>query len=214
MVASNPMEVRYKLYELADVHIVPEAVGIYAWFLVPLLGKELVRRDPEKLVQRIEHLRNCLFFEANHRVEMTQDRGRFGSDWTATMKLGSPNIRFDALGLLQTPDRLAFIDHFRQVFTMLAPVVYVGKADNLRSRIAAHVRALEESVTPNAWGSSEESDERVMAERAALAGVELADLRFTFFEFPLYDGVTNATATNVLVEEFVNRLIQPRLGRK
>jgi hypothetical protein len=214
MAGEREIEIKYSLYELSDVHKVPETVGIYAWFLVPLLNGDRVRREPDKLIERIRHLRDCLFFESNHKILLSQENKRFSSEWTASVGLGPPELNFGSVEAMAASERHAFLDHFRHVFTMISPVVYVGKADNLRRRISDHKRALLDALTPNPWAVTADSPEKQMADRAVRAGIEAADLRFTFFEFPSSEDLKTPATTNALVEEFVNRLVQPRLGRE
>ncbi len=217
MAADSRIQVTYTLYDTSEVDIVPEVVGIYAWFFIPPLSKELVRRDPQKLEERIALLCEQLFSTDNHKIELFQKMPNFTSKWEASLELGNPTLDFEKIHQLGEAERHSFIDHFRLIFNMIAPVIYIGKADNLRMRLKQHRQALADAAADRPWSpDAGDEDVKQMADRAINAGAKNypVDLRFTYFEFPECNNHSNQEHVNKTVEGFLNRLIQPRLGRR
>jgi len=214
--ADSRIEVRYTLYDTSEVDLVPEVVGIYAWFFIPPLSKELIRRDLEKLEERIKLLRDQLFSTDNHKVGLHSEQ-RFTSKWEGSLELLSPTLDFTKVRQLGEAERHLFIDHFRLIFNMIAPVIYIGKADNLRTRLKQHHQALADVTADRPWSpNAGDEDVKGMAVRAKKAGAKdyEVDLRFTYFALPEYNDHSNKEHVNETVEGFLNRLIQPRLGRR
>jgi hypothetical protein len=202
-------EIRISLYKRDQYYAAPTTPGIYAWLLYAPIGKRAAL-NPIELASDLEEYERM----ANQQlVELRSPGEFFKSKWQATFSLDSKEWDVEDMFPAQPEITGAAVDHFNQVLSALTPVLYVGKADNLRSRIENHVKALEKIDQWEYLNLDQEG--RFFAERAHQMLIPLDLLRFTFFEFPKIECEEDLILkTNEKVEGFINRILKPSLGRR
>lgn len=202
-------EISFPIYERDQTFSAPETPGIYAWLLYPQISSRLAS-DKEKLAHKLEKFEE---FAQPQPIELQSARSSFKSKWESTVKLESKAWHSDDLFSGELDVTEASASHFNQIMAALAPVVYVGKANNLRSRIQTHVKVLEKI---DQWEHLDLEEEGIsFAERVHKMEIPLPLLRFTFFEFPtIHRQQRDITKANEIVEGIVNRILKPSLGRR
>jgi hypothetical protein len=202
-------EIRISLYRRDQHYQAPSTPGIYAWMLYAPISNRTATIASELASDLAEYERM-----AKQQPVNLQSTGEFfKSKWEGTVSLESKE--WDAENMFSDNTNLAMASaaHFNQVLQALAPVLYVGKADNLRSRLENHVKALEKI---DQWEYLDlDSEGKYFAERANKMEIPLDLLRFTFFEFPANDLEQHLVLdANKKVEGFINRILKPSLGRR
>ncbi len=197
------------LYESHQHYLAPKTPGVYVWMLYTSINARKAK-DP------IEMAADLSEFERIARqpsIELRSTGEFFKSKWEGTVNLESRNWEHDEVSSENPDIAVAAAQHFNNIMCTLAPVLYVGKADNLRSRIENHVKALEKIAN---WEHIDlDSEGKFFAERVHKAEIPLNLLRFSFFAFPSDKGnYQEILEANKKVENFVNRILKPSLGRR
>jgi len=215
-------------FQWRDIPRTPDEPGIYGWYYVP----EITTADLESTVQRVleanddgkhEEAREVVHLFLSHALF------RYFQEDPYTAKLHGP-LKPTFIGQLEHhlalsdtlirriaehPDRLR---HIKEVVEQSAPAfsspLYIGMASNLRTRLMRHKRMIEASDLPLAFNTeagSEDTDhltrDRTFAERVRSRRIPPTRL------FAMTQVIANAEDSCVDVENILNRLYFPLLGR-
>ena len=200
------------LYEAWEWETVPTSTGIYAWFIRHPIQSE----DPNRISQRITDSISMSFAEDRHVIN---SETKFHLKWTGELnQVSTRDVRqftLDFLSELRQDGAKALsstVNFLNLIMDHLPPLVYIGKADELRERLGTHYKALNKRYSNE---SMEEFDfeSKTFAERAHSNDIKVDFLRFTYFEFPTTGSLLDKKS-NQFVESIVNQIHRPQLGRK
>lgn len=206
--------VNFPLYRTFDVEQVPETPGVYAWFY----RRPFFAQQPAE--QILDLIRGSSDSTRPSAIGLTSTSVAFGSRWTGEIKLeGTESDRGVELFLheLNENDRARTIGHLNNIVKALLPLLYIGKADTLRSRLRQHIRLinlLSENKTPTGLVGDEIEDAN-FAERLLSRRISVDHIRFTYFEFPEGNSQSRTDCeANKFVESVVNHSLRPILGKR
>lgn len=197
-----------------DILTVPESPGLYAWFLfkrVPPIAKS----DAIRLSQEIRDLNKATY--PNH-IDLKSTNAPFGTELAGTLEANSDFVLSEndekLIRQSTVPERELVIDAINSLLGSLPPLLYIGKAENLRRRLNDHIDVVHR-LREGGTLASDDFEAREFAERAIQRELGTPDLRFTYFEFD-YAGSTQEFAFEAikLTEFAINRTLRPILGRK
>lgn len=207
------LERNLTLYRIDQITQTPKATGIYAWFPKMTFGA----MDHSGSTQLIDEWSTRL---ATPKIELVSNRV-FGRVWKASVEI-EPELNTNIE--TSSDEWTLFRDHFNSCFTQLTGPIYVGKANNLRSRLTQHIRCIEnlsqniELLTGIDKGDAENfEDVRNFAERViSQRKFSMDNLLFTFLEFPKTKSISEdqKSKINSDVESVLNKIIRPIFGNR
>lgn len=207
-----PESVSYYLYTLEEIFDVPTTAGIYAWVLKRSFAPRLAK--PEYETELRTSLGAMERFSHDEAVRLYASEKTFGASWQADFHLSSQEWKSELFSPVNDSHARDSMSHLGTSLAALAPILYVGKANNLRSRLEQHRSALN---MVNEWEQVDlEKDGRNFAQRVRQLAIPHELLRFTFFEHPVQSDMDQdeVRRSNERVEMIINRILKPRLGRR
>lgn len=208
---------RYSWNELARV---PKKPGVYAWYLVPSLSQHDVDKTCAELKElkqagddatAVEVVRRALdallysyFREDPYQVSVA---GQLKPTYLGQV-IHEPKVsKTLAKRLCEDPDRLYEIrEALQQAVPMFSSPIYIGKSDDLRTRIDRH-RSLIEKLRARKTLTSLETADAGFAMQVVRRNIQLENLLVFVM------GVSGTPDIEVDIEHILNRISYPILGR-
>lgn len=209
MTSGQDDEVRFPLFETADIDQVPHRPGIYVWFLKYQITNRFAETSSsfDRVADELVELGNFL---RPADIHLTSSK-RFSSVWRSEMNFElaeSFNMKMQDNAQL----REKHIRHLNTILSVILPVLYIGKADNLYRRLRDHQRALEKNELFE--DSLDAAEVRQFADRVDERQIDTAMLRFTYFEYPDSTSHESVLKSNATIENHINRILRPILGER
>lgn len=193
-------------YSHLEVEDCPETKGIYAWYLY----KQIVKIDGINIFLTLDELRKKGSLDP---IELSSPLA-FKKQWQG--KLTFEDLEgegFKAPKELSESEVELTIEKFKESFCGFFSPIYIGKADNLQTRISTHIRILrnlEEKIDL----TEDDVEASEFARRAYKSNIRRNDLVFTFICFENKLPETDSLAIRNSLEFYLNHISSPRLGRK
>lgn len=192
-------------YKTTDVDMCPESAGIYAWYLF----RELSKADGNNIVLTLNEMMKS---HSEHRIELESNL-IFNHKWNALVT--KKTVETDKISKVWESNEVSvFVDFFNSSFCQFFSPIYIGKGDNLRTRISSHIRTLKDLTRNSDVISSEFVEDIEFARRAHKNGVKESDLVFTYLEVNTFGNELSNLEVRDSIESWLNMIVQPVFGRR
>jgi len=192
-------------YKTTDVDSCTENAGIYAWYLY----RELSKADGNNIHLTLNEMMKS---HSEHRIEL-ESKQIFDHKWKATFTRRSvENDRKPKVWDLAEVS--VFVDFFNSSFCQFFSPIYIGKSDNLRTRISGHIRTLRDLTRNSGVIADDFIEDSEFARRAYKNKVKESDLVFTFLEIKNFGNETSDLNVRDSIESWLNKIVQPVFGKR
>ncbi len=186
-------------YTKENAAFVPQAPGVYGWFLPLWIYTE-------DLSHQVEAIRSV--FDYDHVAKgkpCSSATARFAWSETELTLVQNPKLTGMATinsrwtEMLSDNEARSAFEPSLMIATLLMPPLYIGKADDLSVRYQAH-----------ATGQSKRFVEYIQTIKEPLSGLLVSDLLFVCIEMPADQaGVVREKGLNELLEQLIMRFARP-----
>lgn len=193
-------------YNHLEVDECPETPGIYAWYLY----KQLMKVDGINIFLTLDELRKKGSLE---NIELSSPPA-FKKRWHGKLTFEAmESEEFKAPTELSSTEVELTIEKFKESFCGFFAPIYIGKGDNLQTRISTHIRILR-NLEEKAEISPDDIKDSEFARRAYKSNITRNDLVFTYVCFEKQSPQNNFEVIRDQLEFYLNHISNPRLGRK
>lgn len=192
-------------YKTTDVDSCPESAGIYAWYLF----RELSKADGNNIHLTLNEMMKS---HSEHRIKLESNQ-IFDHKWHAL--LTKKTVETDRRSKVWASNEVSvFVDFFNTSFCQFFSPIYIGRSDNIRSRISGHIRTLQDLTRNIEVLPDEFIEDSEFARRAHKNRVKESDLVFTFLEVKRFGNESSNLDVRDSIESWLNEIVQPVFGRR